>query len=275
MKSIIILFLIYLIVVVVVKCREQSVLTWMGLERTNENITSDLEQILSLTQILDSVAFERFNLGANSTLIVNNFTDVQYPLQRSGLKTLPMVSTCCPFGRPEVIEYARQLINNPQPFIDSAIQHAIDEGFDGWNIDIEPVGADEQDSIGYAKFIDLFAQQLHQHNKTLTVCAATWTPFWNLSLLAQTSVDKIYTMSTYAGTFQGFQSALQFAIQSIPLNKLAVGVMTVDENNQPFSTQELTQRFQLLLNSNIKSLGIWSSPIPLNWLPFLKQFVSS
>ncbi|KAN0022021.1 hypothetical protein ACTFIU_004175 [Dictyostelium citrinum] len=274
MKSIIILLLINLIIIVV-KCRDQSVLTWMGLERTNETITSDLEQILSLTQILDSVAFERFNLGPNSTLIVNNFTDVQYPLQSAGLKTLPMVSTCCPFGRPEVIEYARQLINNPQPFIDSAIQHAIDEGFDGWNIDIEPVGGNEQDSIGYAKFIDLFATQLHQHNKTLTVCAATWTPFWNLSLLAQTSVDKIYTMSTYAGTFQGFQSALQFAIQSIPLNKLAVGVMTVDENNQPFSTQELSQRFQLIINNNIKSLGIWSSPIPSNWLPFLKQFVSS
>ncbi|KAM9973608.1 hypothetical protein ACTFIW_010718 [Dictyostelium discoideum] len=140
MKSIIILFLINLIVVIV-KCREQSVLTWMGLVRTNETITSDLEQILSLTQILDSVAFERFNLGANSTLIVNNFTDVQYPLQTAGLKTLPMVSTCCPFGRPEVIEYARQLINNPQPFIDSAIQHAIDEGFDGWNIDIEKDGS--------------------------------------------------------------------------------------------------------------------------------------
>ncbi|EGC38753.1 hypothetical protein DICPUDRAFT_148531 [Dictyostelium purpureum] len=277
MKQIqVILFFVFIIYSVSIYAQSSTgIMPWMGLERTNEDIASDLQQILSLGKMIDTVSFERFNLGPNSTLIINNLTDVQYPLQSSGLKTLPMVSTCCPWGRPEVIQYARQLINNPQPFIDAAVQQALLEGFDGWNIDIEPVGGTPEDAVGYANFINQFANELHKNGKTLTVCAATYDPFWNLTLLGQTNVDKIFTMSTYAGSYSGFSNALQFAVNSIPLSKLAVGVMTVDANNNPFTDPELQQRFELLKTYNIQYLGIWDAPIPSSWIPYLKQFLSN
>ncbi|KYQ89114.1 hypothetical protein DLAC_10349 [Tieghemostelium lacteum] len=243
---------------------------WMGLERTQENITSDLEQIEQYSTFLTAVSFERFNLGSNSQLIVNNFTDVQEPIQSKGLWTLPMVSTCCPWGRPEVIEWVRELAANPQPFINEAIQHALDEGFTGYNLDIEPLNGTSEDAELYSQFLDQFATELHSIGKILTVDVASYTEFWNFTLIASTQVDYLMTMSTYAGTYTGFQQALQYATQTIPLKKLIVGMMTVDDNNQPFTDQELTQRFQLLASYNINQIAIWDSPIPSNWIPFLK-----
>ncbi|EGG14717.1 hypothetical protein DFA_10977 [Cavenderia fasciculata] len=253
---------------------QNGVLVWMGLERTSENITSDLTEIETIHSILTSVAYERFNLGPNSTLILNNFTNVQSDINNVGLLTLPMISTCCPWGRPEVIEYARDLFLNPKPFISSAIEISILEGFNGFNVDIEPGSGDgtEQDAIDYANFIDQFANALHLNDKILTVAVATYTPFWNYTLLGNTAVDYLFTMSTYGGDIEQFTQNFQYAVNSIPLDKLAIGLMTVDGNNNPLSDQDLTQRFDLINAANIRYIGIWDAPIPSNWFPFLTEF---
>jgi len=248
-----------------------GVMPWMGLERTQEDISSDLQQISQIKPLLGYVSYERFNLGPNSTLIINNLTDVQYTLQSQGIVTLPMISTF-PWGLNRTIEWARQLISNPTPFINTCVQQALNEGFDGYNVDIEPLGGTEQDAIGYANFLNEFANALHQHNKILTVCTATYDPFWNYTLIGQTNVDKIFTMSTYAGSWTGFQNAVQYAVQTIPLDKLAVGMMTVGSNNTPFTDDQLEQRFQLLANNKVQYIGIWCAPIPTNWLPFIKAY---
>ncbi|GAM23370.1 hypothetical protein SAMD00019534_065450, partial [Acytostelium subglobosum LB1] len=255
------------------KQKKNGVLPWMGLQRTNESIASDLEEIESISNLLSAVAFERFNLGPNSTLILNNFTDVIPTIKSYGLQTLPMISTCCPWGRPEVIEYARELFRNPQPFITSAVQYALDEGFNGYSVDIEPVGGNAQDAEDYANFVDMFANELHAFGKILTVCAATYDPFWNLTLLGRTQVDLIYTMNTYASNLTTFTQQFQFSVESIPLNKLAIGLMTVGDNNEPFSDAELQARFDMINSAKISNIGIWDAPIPSAWFPFLKQYV--
>ncbi|EFA83317.1 hypothetical protein PPL_04107 [Heterostelium album PN500] len=253
---------------------KNGVMPWMGLERTNESISDDLQQIESIQSLLTLVAYERFNLGPNSTLINNNFTNVLPNITSYGLKGLSMISTY-PWGRPETIEWCRQLFENPQPFIDSAIQYSLTEGFYGYNVDIEPIGGNEDDAVAYAEFIDSFSRQMHQHNKILTVAAATYDPFWNLTLLGQTEVDLIFTMSTYTSNITTFTKNLNFAIDSIPLERLAIGLETVDNNNNPYPSDQLALRFDLIEQANINNIGIWSSPLPDNWLPFLKQYVSN
>eukprot|EP01133_Synstelium_polycarpum_P012623 gene12623-14818_t len=252
---------------------KNSVMPWMGLQRTNESIAADLQELGSLETLLSSVAYERFNLGPDSTLVLNNLTNVQQDITGMGLLTIPMISTCCPWGRPEIIVWARQLFANPQPFIDAAINISLSEGFNGFNVDIEPVGGNDQDGQDYANFIDLFANALHQHGKILTVAAATYDPFWNLYLLGKTNVDRIYTMSTYGGNWTYFQNEFNFALDNIPLDKLAIGLMTINPEGEPWSDEDLTQRFGIIQQSNVQSIGIWDSPIPQQWKPkYLLKF---
>eukprot|EP01132_Coremiostelium_polycephalum_P000844 gene844-1051_t len=252
-----------------------GIMPWMGLERTQENITSDLAQIEEIHSLFKSVSFERFNLGPNSQLVINNFTDVQSRLERLGLSTIPMISTCCPWGRPEVIQYARELISNPKPFIDSAIELALNEGFDGYNLDIEPLGGNPTDAVNYANFLNQFANALHKINKVLTVDVAGYDQFWNFTLIGQTSVDYVITMSTYASNFTSFTKAFNYALANIPIEKLVIGLMTVDSNGVPYTDQMVQQRFQLLSQNNIRNIAIWEAPIPDNWIPYLKDFVVS
>jgi hypothetical protein len=118
----------------------------------------------------------------------------------------------------------RGLFRNPDPFINEAVRLAVLNGYEGYNLDFEPkVNVTKEDSILYANFIDLFSKKLHLVNKKLQVDVATWTPLWDFELISKTSVDTIITMSTYAGRFDTFTTALAKAIREIKKEKLNVG----------------------------------------------------
>lgn len=51
------------------------------------SIASNLQQIQDNSDILSSVAFEKYNLGPNSTLVANNLTEVSSTIQSFGLET--------------------------------------------------------------------------------------------------------------------------------------------------------------------------------------------
>jgi len=64
------------------------VLPWMCLERCGGNsssIASALDDIEHHSTISSAVAFEKYNLGANSQLVLNNLTDVEIPLRQAGI----------------------------------------------------------------------------------------------------------------------------------------------------------------------------------------------
>lgn len=66
--------------------------------------------------------------------------------------------------------YIRQLCQNPQPFIQSAIAEANKWNYNGYNIDFEPNDAgSDQDAQNFAAFLTTFADALHAHGKTLSV----------------------------------------------------------------------------------------------------------
>lgn len=70
---------------------------------------------------------QRFNLGADSTLVVNNLTMVRSTLQSMGVATNPMVSSY-PYP-PQFLSWMRQVFANPQPFIDSCVQQYVEGTF--------------------------------------------------------------------------------------------------------------------------------------------------
>lgn len=66
---------------------------------------------------------------------------------------------------PQFIFWMREVFHNPQPFIDSCISEAQQNGYTGFNIDWEPAyGGNNEDALLYAEFLDTLSTQLHQHN---------------------------------------------------------------------------------------------------------------
>jgi hypothetical protein len=50
---------------------------------------------------------------------------------------------------------------------------------------------------------------------------------------------------------------------------LLLGVQ--DAGGAPFTEAELTERFDALTAEGVRAVGIWRSPVPDNWWPFLRS----
>ena len=203
----------------------------------------------------------------NAKFLNNHFSDVQETIERDRLETWPMITTAN-------LGYLRELFENMDGFISDAVSEAVSKGFTGYNIDFEPTDkATRQDAENYAVFLDRFADALHQHDVLLSVDIASWNEFWDFQRIANTSVDRVITMDTYAGGFETFKMRLEKAVSLIGVDKLGVGIMRVNPNTrQPLTDKELTDRFELMKKHGIQELDIWDMPIPQNYVPFLKQF---
>lgn len=69
---------------------------WLCLERCGDDagqIAAQLQQLRDHRADFTGASFELWNLGPNSTLIVNNLTRVSAPLNAMGLQTWGMVSS--------------------------------------------------------------------------------------------------------------------------------------------------------------------------------------
>lgn len=254
---------------------------WMCLERCGDNaanITQQLHQFAVNSTLLNVASFELFNLGPNSTLVTNNLTQVASTLRKDGIKTIAMLSSY-PYP-PQFLSYMRQVFTNPQPFIDACISAARQYGLNGYNVDWEPVSGNgaptptAQDAADYAAFLTTFSDALHKAGLIATVDVATWSPIWNFTAIAASSVDYVMTMSTYTSDFPTFQTQLSYALSTIPAGKLVVGLETVKDNNgTPYPDAELKERFDLLAAANVTRLGLWRAPVPDNWWQFLDALI--
>lgn len=132
---------------------------------------------------------------------------------------------------------------------------------------------------------------LAERGRFVVAAAATWSPIWNMTLLAKATAadanDKaaravasngrvslsclarrssIATMNTYADTEPGFASQLEAMLAVFPpaapaatVGRLVVGV---GDYWTQLNTSEATQHFALLRASNVCHIAIWDMPIP-------------
>lgn len=83
-------------------------------------------------------------------------------------------------------------------------------------------------------------------------------------------------MATYTGNLTLWQRAFFRAVDEIPLNKLGIGLQTENPSTKkPLTNEELKFRFDHIMQYGVEEVDIWRSPIPENWFPFLKRFVSN
>jgi spore germination protein YaaH len=235
---------------IVVSFAKKDVLVWMGLERTHEDIRKCLDMIRAHKDIITKVSFEKYDLGWNSTLTLNNFTDVYPEIKSMGMETYPMITTVN-------IQKISQVTTNPKSFIDAAVATALKYDYTGFDIDFEPEVKTGELAKPYAEFLTQFANALHAHGKKLSVDIASWTPFWSFEELAKTTVDRIHTMDTYATKLDTFKTRLEKALSYFKLHQLGVGLDWIDPN---FTEEEVKARFDLIKQHNIEELALWEMP---------------
>lgn len=99
---------------------------WMCLERcngTDASIAANLRQIAQLSHLVTDVSPERYNLGPNATLVLNNLTAVEPQLLRGGFGVWPMISSF-PYP-PEFITWMRAVFADADRFISTAVQTCV------------------------------------------------------------------------------------------------------------------------------------------------------
>jgi hypothetical protein len=247
----------------------KSAIVWMGLEITGENISADIRSIGIHRNDLTGVSYEHYLLGSQGyfgpILTISNVTG---EIKSFGLQTYPMIISTNLMD----IEY---LIYHPSNFISRAVTKAEGAGYTGYNIDFEPSqAANATVAAAYASFLTAFANALHMDGRKLTVDIATWNPFWNFVALANTTVDTLYDMSTYASPSFNFAAALGYANQTIPHSKLGIGLITVNVNNGAvLQNYSVSARFQALEADGVTKIAVWDMPLAPYWWPYLHQFL--
>jgi len=254
-----------------------SVLAWMCLEicqETPAQISANIQQIRDHSDIIGAVSYEKFTLGSGGQFVdfssTYNLTDVSDLLPKT-VKRSPMLSSYP--HPPEFLDYMRTLFADPFPFIRDAIAYSRTFNYSGYNVDFEPTGnATAADALNYVLFLGNFSRQMHLVGKELTADIASWSAIWDFDLLAANSgVDRLITMDTYASSLATFTTALNKAVKSIPLPRLGIGLDT--ENN--YTSTDLTSRFALIKQADIEEVDLWKLPVPDNLWPFLKTFVGN
>jgi len=268
-------FLVFgLIFIQILQCSSKRVMPWMCLERCGGNSTTikeNLREIAHHARFVTGVSFEKYNLGANSALIINNLTDPTQELVKIGVETWPMVSSY-PYP-PSFLDWMRELFKNPDPFVNALLDEMNKYNYTGINIDFEPTAtATTQDASDYANFLTYLGNKLHTQHRLLSVDIATWNPIWDWDLIGKASVDIVMTMSTYTRNDTIFDSMLKKGLASIGTKKLGIGLEC--DLNPPLNLNQLRKRISSLQQNGINEIDIWKMRIPDMWWPDIERFIN-
>jgi hypothetical protein len=128
------------------------------------------------------------------------------------------------------------------------------------------------DAAAYAQFLDTYSTALHAAGLLVSVDVASWSPIWNIPLIARTAVDYIFTMNTYTDNDTAWLRDVNQLTALIPPSKLFIGLETTRASDGlPYPDAVLAMRFQRLKQLGVKQLGLWDAPVPDNWWPFLRS----
>jgi len=120
-------------------------------------------------------------------------------------------------------------------------------------------------------FLSKFAISLHAIGKKLSVDVATWSSIWNYTLLSASGVDKVMTMSTYTNDTTTWRKEFAYALDTIALANLGIGL----EDDLELSVTDLEYRFQQIIIHGVTEVDIWKMPIPDFWWPSLYLYTGN
>eukprot|EP00768_Dysnectes_brevis_P002838 gnl/Dysnectes_brevis/2075_a2401_1152.p1 GENE.gnl/Dysnectes_brevis/2075_a2401_1152~~gnl/Dysnectes_brevis/2075_a2401_1152.p1 ORF type:complete len:269 (+),score=75.05 gnl/Dysnectes_brevis/2075_a2401_1152:60-866(+) len=245
-------------------------LVWMCLERCSEDIPTDFASIAAHAGVgVNAVSFEAYNLEYNSELRWNNYTSINDQLKTLPVTRFPMVTTTN-------IDKLRQVIANPDPFIDAMVSEGLTHGYTGYNIDFEVYDCTQEDSVAYVAFLNAVTDALHAVGMQLQVDIAGWTTLWDEfytdTPVAYCYADTLIDMSTYSGV-SSFDAYFQREVDYIPLDQLSVGLENTDPNTGEVYA-DIEKRFSDIREEGVTKVAIWMMPIPDEMWGYLEDFLA-
>jgi len=250
------------------EAKQRYACPWMCLERCGENVEEDLNEILRLgPSVYNYVSIEAYDLDWGANLKDCGYSRVGPRLVNAGIKVMPMITTANN-------DKLRDLWNDMDGFISQAMDAARKNKawISGFNIDFEPEYGSEptyQDGVQFANFLDKFAKALHKEGFLLTVDIAQWSNIWQDELLSDTDVDRFITMQTYTLNLDDFKYIVKYRLAHYG-SKFGVGLYT----GGGFSAEDIKARLDFVRECDIDTVGIWDTPIPSDWAPYMKAFVN-
>ena len=252
------------------------VMVWLCLEFCDENASDTRRNLIEIEknkEVISAVSFEKYTLGPNSTLVDNNLTFVSDTINAMGLEAWPLLSSYPHY--PEFMEWMREVFADPYPFMMSCVNEALKYKYVGYNLDWEPTTDDitDEDGLNYATFIETFNSFLNKYNLKLSVDIATWSPIWNYTAIAATSVPKAISMGTYTATDTSFTKQLDLLIDAFGPDRSGVGLEYVNATSgERLPLDEINWRFQQITDSGAVEIDIWRMPVPPLWLPLITKY---
>lgn len=179
-----------------------------------------------------------------------------------GLEIFPMINSGDTEGADDLALIQHQTWWSP--FINSAIDTALNDSYAGYNVDFEGTGSGTppaNTSADYAHFLWDFANVSHQHGLRLTVDYGWFDPdLWDPAYMSATSVDVFYDMDYYNWSI--FWNRLDLDLANFPLSKLGIGLSgdTGAGNTCPgdVGTGGFAQRIHILESYNITHTAFWA-----------------
>jgi len=251
------------------EAKQRYACPWMCLERCGEDVQTDLAEILRLgPSVYNYVSIEAYDLSWGATIVDCNYSRVGPQLVNAGIKVMPMITTAN-------IQKLRDLWKDMDGFINQTVQVALNnkDWITGFNIDFEPEGGEDptyDDAVQYANFLDKLAKALHSEGFILTVDIAQWSNLWQDELLAQTAVDRFITMQTYTLNLDDFKYIVKYRLAHYGTAKFGVGLYT----GMSFTASDIKARLDFVRDCDIDTIAIWDTPIPSDWAPYMKEFLS-
>jgi len=260
------------------------VMPWMCLEDCGFNSSQIDAQLAQLATpgLFTAAAAEDYDLCSNGTACKKSRRSiVSDRLASLGLRAHAMIVSWD-------LDSIRAAFAAPQAFIASVLAiFAAEPALTGVNIDFEPHGSSPPvgpvptaaDAAAFAALMDATADAVHALGKEISLDIATWTRFWDYSLLNATRVDFLCDMESYNADFDFFKKQVAFAMARVSPEKYVCGLATTHESGPqaglPFNSTELAWRFDFLREQGVRKIAMWDTPLPLNWEPFLASFAAA
>ncbi|KAL0240837.1 hypothetical protein GEMRC1_006073 [Eukaryota sp. GEM-RC1] len=174
------------------------------------------------------------------------------------------------------------------PFINEVVANTT--RYAGIQVDIEPSWTNPEEIHGYINFVNLLSREMHKRGKKVVLAVASWVKaFADFKLLGTCEADKICTMDTVlyvqfppiefltldaSSHTDAWDRAFFKIVNSMPLEKVCIGIMSTDPNTGKFLTEEeIAHRFELIKKYNVDYVALWKAPIPENMKKFVRDFL--
>ena len=173
--------------------RNRTVMAWMGWDsRTDAKLDTTISWFAARKDLLTASPTSH-TLGDNATLqerplaagATYTAASVWKELRNRGVRVLPTIWNDAGGMHTVLLPKFLQLAASPDAFIAKAVALAVTNDLDGWNVDFEIGAADMTNAtlvaeagVMLVRFVNQFAEALHQHGKVLSLDVSTCNYIW-------------------------------------------------------------------------------------------------